>query len=145
MVGLASAPRYSLAPLDSEPGRSVLLSDGVSTGTCVPGCVLEAAFDDGERVLLFTTLDVPFEETLDIVLLGANGRIIDRAWIGVAMTTGNFRDARVEGMAVTFGFLGLRPWRVRLLAHPKWLFPLTEPWSVHRTGLARRHFVLELR
>lgn len=143
MVSFAATGRFSLNRLDGETISSALLADGHAVGITLPGCILEAAFSDGAHCLLFITQDVPFEETLDIVLLDGADGVIDRAWLGAAMTTGSFRNVRAEGDAVTFDFFAGHRWRVRLLSRPRWQMPFSEPRGTHRPSFALRHFVVE--
>jgi hypothetical protein len=140
---------YSLTPLPTRDGeaRSTLRRDGIATELIVPGCVLEAQYAGPDGTFLFVTHDIPYEETLEILLLTAADTISDRAWLGGAYTTGNFRDATPVGAdAVEFSFFGDRRWRVRVLPRPAFRLPILnlEPSGVHRTFGWTRRFTIEL-
>ncbi|WP_141348973.1 hypothetical protein [Zoogloea ramigera] len=72
----------SIRPRAAAPGKAPaadLLVDGYPAARTVPGAVLALAVVVGRRHLLFLTDDVPFEELLTVLLLGADLRPLDRA------------------------------------------------------------------
>ena len=85
--------------MTTEPPAPIL-SDGVLP----PGFGAEATFvlADG-RVLVFATLDCPFEEELLITLADANGRVIARRSLGAAYTLGILTGVERQGPA-SFAF-----------------------------------------
>ena len=132
---------FSLRPapdVDAERTSS-LWRDGQPTGTVVPGCVLEAQYAIDARALLFVTHDIPYEETLEILLLDVAGDVVDRASLFRAYVTGSFAAGRIiDDASVTFRFFGGPERMVRVLATRELRFPFSEPAGVHRPrGLFR--------
>ena len=79
-----------------------------------PGFAAEAAFalPDG-RVLVFATLDCPFEEELLITLADAKGRVIARRRLGGPYTPGILTEVERRGPdSVAFRFPGEQRWLV---------------------------------
>jgi hypothetical protein len=113
----------------------------------LPGAVLEAAYECATGVLLFSTQDSPFEEQLDILLLGPDLRVEDRATLGAAYSTGTFRDPVADGGdAVTFSFFAGDRWRAACLPKPAWRWPWAPGSGVSRPfSLSSRLTVERLR
>ncbi|ACY18238.1 hypothetical protein [Haliangium ochraceum] len=71
---------YSLeqhaGPYASWPLRSRLLHRGRPCGAALTGYVLEAQYRVGERCVLITSMDCPFEESYTIALLDERHRVL---------------------------------------------------------------------
>lgn len=83
-------------------------------GMLPPGFGAKAAFvlADG-RVLVFATLDCPFEEELLITLADAKGRLIARRTLGGAYTPGILTEVERQGPdSFAFRFPGQQHWLV---------------------------------
>lgn len=82
----------------------------------IPGAVLDAqaSLSDGGH-LLVTTDDVPYEETLHVVLLDADGRILEEHRV-TRPSPGVVRDVTAEGDTLSFRFRGDRITEVRVAA-----------------------------
>jgi hypothetical protein len=94
----------------------------------LPGVDMEAAFRHPEGgYLLFSTNDVPFEETLNVVLLDEVGQIIDTKSIFSAYATGHLHNMTISGThAVSFSFFSEDRWVAevasgRMRHWPRWL------------------------
>ena len=137
-----------------EPGqdgrklRSVLTIGGKSTE--VDGLVLEAAVRlGGDRgstgYFLFLTDDIPYEDSLSLVLTDADLRILDSARMGGMYTTGTFADLALDPPArMTFRFFDEAAWKVTLLGEPSMRLPFVgEPAGVHRRFGFQRRFTVE--
>jgi len=140
-LAIQAVSRFSVRPapdVDQERTSS-LLRDGQPTGTVVPGCVLEAQYEIGSRALLFVTHDIPYEETLEILLLDAAGGIVDRASLSRSYVTGSFVAGEIiDDTSVTFRFFGGPERTVRVLANRELRLPFSEPPGTHRPrGLFR--------
>ena len=142
------ANHLSLARLppqtDDGTPRSHLLVDGQPSGVTLDGAVLEAAVQWGDHHLLFITDDVPYEEFLCIVLLGADLQTVDAAELGAAYSTGSFSGLALHPPdTVSFRFIGDTTWTVRLLHANQFRLPLvSEPRGVsRRLGFTRRFVV----
>lgn len=82
-------------------------------GMLPPDFVVEAAFAlaDG-RILVFATLDCPFEEELLITLADASGRVIARRSLGAPYTPGILTGLERQGAdSFTFRFPAQQVWR----------------------------------
>lgn len=125
---------------DAAPRCEVCL-DGRATGHEVEGAVLEAALAVGDEHLVFATHDVPYEESLSIHLLDANGAPLDSITLGHAYSSGHFRLVAHEAPGlVRFRFFGDTEWTVRVLDHEGWRLPWGgDPPGVQRAlGFKRR-------
>jgi hypothetical protein len=140
---------YSLRPAkrDGEELRSHLLRRGLDTGTLVPGAFLEAQLPLGEEHLLFLTHDCPFEEQLDICLLDAGDRLVDRVSLMAPYSSGDFQNLIVDSpSSARFDFFGSEKWRISVYARPRAFVPLlwiTLPAGVHRRFSWHRRLVVE--
>lgn len=73
-------------PYESWPLRSRLYLRGEPTEQQVPGYVIEAQYRLGDRYLLITSLDCPFEETYRFLLLDRRLRLLSSRSRGVPYT-----------------------------------------------------------
>lgn len=123
---------------------SELIADGVATGKQITGAILEAALEWQSFYLLLLTDDVPYEETLRVVLLDSQLEVLDAAEIGAPYCTGTFSSLDVCGAdSVSFLFMGDASWSVQVLPKRTLRMPL---WS-ERRGVQRRfgfwrHFIV---
>lgn len=132
--------RYSLD--DPREGESMLLHDGVALQR-VPGIVLEAQYSLGSRDLVLTSQDVPYEESLAVMLL-EGGRVIDRLTLSSGPLAGIsfFSDARIEGpdtLSFTFwrarGCVTVLPrkaWRGLGFGGPVWWWPRVRGYLTYK-------------
>jgi hypothetical protein len=137
--------RFDLVPTADSEGerRSILWRDGRATRTIVPGCVLEAQYEVGDRALLFATHDIPYEEQLEIMLIDAADEIVDGATLVRANATGAFRAGRIlDERRLAFAFFGDEPWMVEVLGAPGFRRPFSDPPGVSRRRPFRRSFIL---
>lgn len=127
---------------DGEAPQSEVVIAGRPTGWRVPGAVLEAALRCNDRLLLFMTHDVPFEESLSLHLLDADGALLDSVWLGGLYATGVFSGPVIESAdTARFRFFGDTDWRVQVSQRPRWRWPLlSDPRGVHR-GLRWRRYL----
>lgn len=127
---------------DGQPQVRLVLN-GRDTGVDLPGAVLEASARFGDELLLFLTDDVPFEDGLNICLVGATGKLLDSVRIAAIYATGSLRDlerTNADSMAFRF-FAGAM--QVRVLPHPKMMLPsLGLSSGIHRTFSAQGRLVV---
>ena len=126
-----SAPPPDLTPLQSfflapvpvgekETPRSKLLFDGTPTGTTVPGVVLDAQYRYGERYLLLTTENIPYEEALHILLLDQGFRVLDHLELSHAFAPGTLTDVEPAGDGrLRFSLFGGDRWELTVLPAPR--------------------------
>jgi len=124
---------------------SEIIIDGRATALVVTGAILEAAVGWEDKRLLFLTDDILHEDTLRMVLLDAQHRIIDSAALGTAYSTGVFSDLQLlPPNELTFRFIGGITWKLVLLDSPEFALPcLSDPRGVSRPWKFRRSFRLE--
>ena len=82
--------RFSLVPYEAPheegPERSKLLVDGRPTSTKVPGYEILHQFEIPAGYLLATDFDCPFEETVNLILLDHNYRLVSYKSIGATFS-----------------------------------------------------------
>ncbi len=140
-VKLMSTPTNETEPICR------LFHHGRDTGQDLPGAVLEVSLKADNEWLFFLTHDIPFEESLEICVLGSNFEVLDRATLMAPNATGSFEDLQIlSEQRVRFRFLGKGFWELELLKTPGFRLPLmSEPLGVvRRIGFSRR-FVLQHR
>lgn len=136
-AGIELRPRAN----ESAPAAEVFI-EGSPCGTVVRGAVLEAAVRCDQRLLLFATDGIEFEDMLSIHLLGRDRRLLDSATIGGPYATGVFSGLRLQPPATArFQFFDDAQWSVRVLES----FRHALPWWPDARGVWRgsqitRHF-----
>jgi len=136
----------SPATNETEP-TCRLFHQGWDTCQDLPGTVLEASLKADNEWLLFLTHDIPFEESLEICVLGSNFEVLDRAALMAPNATGGFEDLQIlSEQRVRFRFLGKGFWELELLKKPGFRLPLmSEPLGVVRPFGFSRRFALHHR
>lgn len=146
------AEAISLRPVEDGGGlRSVLTIGGKSTE--IDGSILEAVvrltgIGTVSGYFLFLTDDIPYEDTLSLVLLGEDLRVLDSARLGGMYSTGKFADLVLDPPArMTFRFFNEAVWTVTVFDKPSIRLPFAgEPAGVHRRfGFQRRFAVKQTR
>jgi hypothetical protein len=128
-------------PTNETKLTSRLFHHGRDTGQDLPGAILEASLKANNEWLLFLTHDIPFEESLEICLLGSNFEVLDRATLMAPNATGSFENLRIlSEQRVRFRFLGKGFWELELLKKPGFRLRLMgEPLGAVRPfGFSRR-------
>lgn len=119
--------RFSLethsGPYEKWPLRSIVLVDGSTTETRVPGYILLYQFKTPFGYLLITDYDCPFEEATSFSLLGLSNNLVSHRTLRVPY--GSFNLERIEwrdDMTAEVIFvegdrwlLTLRPWGIPFL------------------------------
>ena len=118
---------------DKEPGSEILLA-GAPTGKIVTGSFLEGAVATARGYVLFTTNDVPAEETLAVYYLDTQLGLLDRATIVWPYASGQFTGLQLlQPNRLRFNFLRSEPWVLTLLDHRVFRIPLlSDPRGVWR-------------
>jgi hypothetical protein len=130
---------------EDESPRSQIVRGGEPTGASVPGAVLEAVVACGDRYLLFTTDDIPYEDSLHIVLVDASLRTLDAATLGSPYSTGRFAELELAPPdRVHFRFMGGTRWTVTLFPAAKArIAAFSDPKGVSRSKPLMRWFGVE--
>jgi hypothetical protein len=127
--------------------QSELLEDGTATITRVPGIILEAQYKCGDRYLLFTTENIPYEEALHILLLDQRLRRLDDVELSHPFAGGILADLQPAGETqVRFSFFGADLWELTVLSVPRRLKARESPVGIKarlRRLLTPRYLVLE--
>lgn len=132
-----------LPPSGEAGSTSELAVQGRRAPQPLAGAVLEAAFDaDGRRYLVFTSDDIPYEDSLHVHLLDEQLQLLDSASLSAMYSTGAFQLIGAEPPnAVRFRFFGDTDWTVELLDSAAMRWPvISEPRGVHRKFGFVRHF-----
>lgn len=118
-------------PEDELPYCELLLH-GNTTSVILPGADLEAALRVEECLIVFTTNDCPFEETLNVVLLNNSLEILETVSLWAWYSTGNFLVLPEKtDQSIYFRFMG--NWRLNILPKASFYVPfISEPVCVHR-------------
>ena len=138
--------RLRLTDGSARGGESwaVLLDPATGRSAAVPGAVLEAQFAWPGGFLVFTTQDAPFEEQLDIVMLGLDFSVLDRATLAAAYATGALRSAEPAGEdRVSFSFFGEDRWLAICRPAPVWRLSWPGPPGLRRASGLRRWLTVE--
>ncbi|MEX1365485.1 MAG: hypothetical protein AB1Z98_20325 [Nannocystaceae bacterium] len=93
--------------------------------TTVPGLVLEAQLErpgSPARFVLLLTDDSPFEETLHMVLLGEDGRVLEHQQLDQPYTSGLLQDLHIEAPdMLRFRFFGDYTHHLQIHSRPRGL------------------------
>ena len=122
------AHRIPSTGADDVPRLALAVPKGADV--TVDGAMLEGAFETAAGTLLITTDDVPFEETVHLVLL-ADGTVRDQWDIGAPYTPGVVRNLSTNGNAAAFEFAGER-FRVTVNARGRLVLPGASAAGVRR-------------
>lgn len=142
------APELTIKTLPETAEKTVPLSEiflhQKPTHQFVAGVILEAAVKWQNYYLVFTTDDIPFEETLRISLFNEHLHLLDSAYLFWIYSTGMFSNLELhEPNIVSFHFFGDTTWSVELLPHSQLRIPFfSEPRGVFRRFNFHRHFVI---
>ena len=111
----------------------IILNDQ-PTQLIIEGVYLEAAIKlSAQPYLLLVTHDIPFEETLDLILFDAKEkRILDSLWIGLMYETGNLENLYLQDNFIHFDFLRQMPWRLSISEQSRFRFPIAIDAMIHR-------------
>lgn len=135
---ILSDAELSIAPREvgngDKPPRSEVFYEGRLTGVSIPGVTLEGAVAWNKWYVLFTTDDIPQEDTLHICLLAENLTLLDYVNLGAMYSTGHFSALKVEEPdKIHFRFIGGVAWTIRLSSTPAFHLPvLADPKGVSR-------------
>lgn len=127
---------------DTTAPQSQLLVNGNAIESFIEGAILEACIQYLEFLVIFTTNDCPYEESLNIHLLSPSYEILDSATLAWPYGTGSFKILDiVEPNIIEFQFFVEKPWQIELFPEQRLLFPfLREPRGVWRKFKLRCHF-----
>ncbi|MCA8920292.1 MAG: hypothetical protein KDD82_00705 [Planctomycetes bacterium] len=105
------------------PRTTPLLRGGAPTGVEVPGYCLLRQYAVGERTLLITDWDCPYEEATEVLLLDAQLRVVARKQFGVPYASFWLTDAAIAdgGRALELVLCERERWRVEVLERRPWL------------------------
>ena len=110
----------ALGQKEDGPASELLVNDQ-STGVVLPGVTLEAQYRFGDRYLLFTTENVPYEEALHILLLDQGFRRLDHIELSHPFAEGTLSDVRARDAQVQFSFFGGDFWELSVAPRPRHL------------------------
>lgn len=116
---------------------------GTDTGLVVDGVWLEGQFEVAEGHLLMVVDDALLEDALEIYLVDAIPRLLDRVGLRRMYASGALTDVRPCGeRSLEFSFLADDRWRLDISLRPSWQFHLPFPHrDVHREGLLARRWL----
>jgi hypothetical protein len=144
LVTKLTTRRLAAAGRSGEP-RSELLLRGQPTHRVVDGAVLEAAVGWGDDYVVFTTDDIPYEESLHISLLDRALHLQDTATISAPYGTGAFAAlALVPPSTVRFRFLGEQSWQLDVFDRPRLCWPAAGSHGVRRRFTWWQRFALRV-
>lgn len=110
------------------------------------GAVLEAQFATGGRYVLFVTEDVPYEESLHILLIDSDLSVLDSVELSAHYTPGIFENvAIVEPDIIEFSFFDrAEKWRLKIVDTPRrQLWGNKHPVKRHSPFLHKQWLVLQ--
>ena len=119
---------------ETKSPKSEITIEGTKLKLIINGVDIEACIKCGERYLVFTTDDCPFEESLNIYLLSGESEIIDRATVFCPYGTGSFKLLGVtDPDLVKFNFFGEKDWQIKIFKSKSFHIPyVSEPSGVWR-------------
>lgn len=132
---MIEAEDISIHAIDTPEGASPfceLLLCGNPTGITLPGAVFEAALRVGGYLVVFTTDDCPFEESLNVILLNNSLEVLENVSLWAWYSTGSFllQTAKTD-QSIFFRFMG--DWRVEILPKDSFYLPyISDPVCVQR-------------
>lgn len=113
--------------------RSDILVDGRETGQSVAGEVLKAAIEWESYCLLLVTDNIPFEDSLRMVLFDAQWKMVDCATLEHVSATGGFSNLTlVRPNYLCFQFTDGATWTLELLPRGTVSLPFFDPKGVSR-------------
>ena len=130
---MTPSARVDVVPMagldDSTPAMSRVRVDGRADGPVVRGAVLEAAVELDDRLVLFLSDGVPWEEGLNVHLLDAAFVCVDSVALGWPYTPGMFSDLRLQAPdTIEFCFPGNTRWRVTVRRSRRLAWPMSRGW-----------------
>lgn len=122
--------------LEKTPQIRLNLPDHETPALVLDGAILNNQYqmDDG-RFLIFLTDDVPYEETLRIILLDQNLEAMDGLIFGGGYATGTLKNIKIiDKKTIQFSFVHEKQVRIQVTKEPRWRgFGLGTP-GVSRIG-----------
>ncbi|MGS2793396.1 hypothetical protein ACU6R3_17610 [Escherichia coli] len=122
--------------------KSELCIHGKNTGITIPADYLETAIllDDG-RYLLFVTEDVPFEESLELLLIDIKKDIQEHVTIAIPYGSGTLRKMRLYANHVEFSYFSDETWRVEVSSSRFFRLPFQDVFLVTRHPFRFSYFI----
>ncbi len=117
-----------------DPPKSQIRVNKQAISSFLDGAILECCIAFNDSYLVFMTDDIPYEDTLRIILLDANYSTLDYASLFWPYSTGSFQlNELIQPDMVSFQFFGGCEWRVNLYPEKKYFLSfLSEPGGVSR-------------
>ncbi len=122
--------------------KSEVCIHGKNTGITIPAAYLETAIllDDG-RYLLFVTEDVPYEESLELLLIDIKQDIQEQMTIAVPYGSGTLREMRLYENHIEFSYFSDETWRVKVLSSRFFRLPFQNDFLVTRHPFRFSYFI----
>lgn len=122
--------------------KAELCIHGKNTGITIPAYYLETAIllDDG-RYLLFVTEDVPYEESLELLLIDIKQDIQEHVTIAIPYGSGTLREMRLYANHVEFSYFSDEIWRVEVSSSRFFRFPFQDGFLVTRHPFRFSYFI----
>ncbi|WP_240782324.1 hypothetical protein [Escherichia sp. E2586] len=122
--------------------KSELCIYGENTGITIPADYLETAIllDDG-RYLLFVTEDVPYEESLELLLIDIKQDIQEQMTIAVPYGSGTLREMRLYENHIEFSYFSDETWRVEVSSSRFFRLPFQYGFLVTRHPFRLSYFI----
>lgn len=142
---ILSIEEYQIQLLKPEnethlPQIKLFIKSEVSILLC--GAFVEAIIEYQENYFVFTTNEIPSEESLNIYYISQNAKILDAAVIGSPYSTGSFKSLQIlESGQIRFEFIGATLWEIHIFKKAIYYFPfLQDPKGVSRSFKLKYHF-----
>lgn len=121
---------------------SELCIHGKNTGITIPADYLETAIllDDG-RYLLFVTEDVPYEKSLELLLIDIKQDIQEQMTIAIPYGSGTLREMRLYENHVEFSYFSDEIWRVEVSSSRFFRLPFQDVFLVTRHPFRFSYFI----
>lgn len=122
--------------------ESEIYLHGEKTGIIVPAQSLETAIrlNDG-RYLLFMTDDIPYDESLEILLVKLNEGIQERVTLSTSYGSGTFLNMRLHDKHIEFSYFGDEKWEVEVFSLRSFKLPFGCNFLVTRHPIRLRYFI----